>query len=188
MRLVFTRLDERHYLSRVTRQDGVIFEVKGIGHMFQIPHDLAHFAVENALGLSNGFWGSVAAGAILPSMRHLGGRRKPRAEERSIAVLKTNAACLNEAEVLVRIFNTACQEKQPDPELRRFLADRRVPPEHSMQQISPAQIAAVRAAWVEIEERWKHLQVGGDLHLNWPEREERPSKRGSVKSQRLTPS
>ena len=96
------------------------FLVNGAGHMFQIPHDLAHFAIESALQLSNGFWGSVAAGAVLPNMTHIAGRRKPRAGERSTAVLKTNAAHLNEAEVLVRIFNTAFENKQRDGELKEI--------------------------------------------------------------------
>jgi len=66
MLLVFTRLDERRYVSRITRSDGVSFLINGVGYMFQIPHDLAHFVIEDALQLSNGFWGSVAAGAVLP--------------------------------------------------------------------------------------------------------------------------
>jgi hypothetical protein len=172
MLLIFTRLDASRYVSRITRADGVAFMVNGVGHMFQIPHDLAHFAVESALQLPNGFWGSVAAEAVLPSMTHIGGRRKPRAEERSSVVLKTNAAHLGEAEVLVRIFNTACEKKQSDSELRRLLADRRMSPEHSIHQISDAQVAAVRAAWAEINEKWRHLQIGGELRLSWPERGE----------------
>jgi hypothetical protein len=42
----------------ITRDDGVCFHVTGVGHMFAIPHDLAHLAVEAAgaaarvLGLS----------------------------------------------------------------------------------------------------------------------------------------
>jgi hypothetical protein len=172
MLLVVTRLDERRYVSRITRHDGVSFLVKGGGHMFQIPHDLAHFAIESALQLSDGFWGSVAAGAVLPNMTLITGRRKPRAGERSAAVLKTNAAHLSEAEVLVRIFNTAFEHKQSDGELRKLLADRRMPPENSIHQISDDQIAAVRAAWFEVEGKWRNLRVGDELQLNWVERDE----------------
>lgn len=173
MLLIVTRIDERRYVSRVTRHDGVSFLVKGGGHMFQIPHDLAHFAVESALQLSNGFWGSIAAGAVMPNMTHIAGRRKPRAGERSIAVLKTNAAHLGEAEVLVRIFNTAFEDKQSDGTLKKLLADRRMPPENAIHQVSDDKIATVRAAWFEVESKWRNLRVGDELHLNWPERNQR---------------
>ena len=183
MLLVVTRLDERRYVSRITRHDGVSFLVKGTGHMFQLPHDLAHFAIESALQLSNGFWGSVAAGAVLPNMTHITGRRKPRAGERSTAVLKTNAAHLSEAEVLVRIFNAAFEHKQSDGELRKLLADRRMPPENSIHQISDEQIAAVRAAWFVVEGKWRNLRVGDELQLNWPEGDQR-RQRGRSRSMR----
>jgi hypothetical protein len=35
--------------------------MQGVGHTFAIPHDGAHFVVEQTLGLDRGFWGSVAA-------------------------------------------------------------------------------------------------------------------------------
>jgi hypothetical protein len=177
MLLIFTRLDERRYVGRIIRHDGVSFLVNGAGHMFQIPHDLAHFAVECALRLSIGFWGSLAAGAVLPNMTHIAGRRKPRARERSTAMLKTNAAHLSEAEVLVRIFNTAFENKQSDGELRKLLAERRMPPENSIHHISDDQIAAVRAAWFEVEGKWRNLRVGDELQLNWPERRDQRRQR-----------
>lgn len=55
MDLLFTRLDERRYESVITRRDGVCFRVNGVGHMFAIPHDLAHLAIEDALRLRHGF-------------------------------------------------------------------------------------------------------------------------------------
>ena len=61
MHLRLKRLDERRYETVITRSDGVTYHVKGVGHMGVIPHDLAHFVVERALGLRRGFWGSVAA-------------------------------------------------------------------------------------------------------------------------------
>ena len=40
-----------------------------------VPHDLATFVIEQALGIEHGFWGCVAAGA---TFRTLGRRRTPR--------------------------------------------------------------------------------------------------------------
>lgn len=50
-----------------------------------------------------------------------------------------------------------------------LLADRRMPPENSIHQISDDQIATVRAAWFEVEGKWRNLRVGDELQLNWPE-------------------
>ena len=169
MHLTFKRLAGSQYVSRVTRKDGVVFDVKGVGHMFHIPHDLAHYAVERALLLHNGFWGTVAAGGIFPSMMYVEGRRKPHAEERSSTLVRKNAACLNEAELLVRIFNTACEQEQSDDQLRVTLKGRRIPPEHPTKTVTDSQITAVRCAWSSSARRWSSLQPGGLLQLNWPE-------------------
>lgn len=164
MQLVFTRLDQRRYVSRITRTDRVSFLVNGVGHMFQIPHDLAHYAIESALPLARGFWGSVADGAVFPSMTHIDGRRRPRAKERSTALLKSNAAHLSEAEILVRLFSTAFETDQGDVELGRLIADRG----GVFQKPSNEQIARVRAALLETKRQWQNLPIGGELQLNWP--------------------
>ena len=44
----------------------------------------------------------------------------------------------------MRIFNRAFEDKQSDVELRKLLAGRRMPLEHSVHQISRDQITAVR--------------------------------------------
>lgn len=168
MLVVFTRLDQRRYISRITRADGVSFLVNGVGHMFQIPHDLAHFAIESALPLANGFWGSIAAGAVFPSMTYIDGRRRPRAKERSTAVLKSDAAHLSEAEILVRLFNTAFETNQSNVELGKMLADRRLPFPSMLQKSCDNQIASARVAWLESKCQWQKLAIGSELRLNWP--------------------
>src|SRR5258706_10658835 len=92
MRIEVKRLDgDGRYETVMTRDDGVSFRIQGVGHAFAIPHDLAHYLVEKALSIEDGFWGSVASGAVFPSMTHLAGRRKPKASERSSTLLKANA-------------------------------------------------------------------------------------------------
>jgi hypothetical protein len=88
MKLTVTRLDRGKYETVVTRDDGVSYRLKGVAHHFAIPHDLAHFLVEKTLNLHQGFWGNVAGGAVFKSMSYLGGRRKPKAAERSDNLLK----------------------------------------------------------------------------------------------------
>lgn len=170
MHLSVTRLDARRYETLVRRTDGVRYRIKGVGHMFAIPHDLAHLAIEQALGLGRGFWGTVADGAVFESMTYVGGRRKPHAAERSKDVLKANRDPLIEAEVLVRIFNDALEEGHGagSTELRRRLRDDSwTPPGAAERRFTNAEVVAACAAWERMLELWQQLDVGGTLEFTW---------------------
>lgn len=178
MKLTIVRLDEDgRYETTITRDDGVTFRVKGVAHAFAIPHDLAHFLVETALHLHQGFWGSIAAGAVFPSMTYVGGRRKPKAAERSKTTLKANARPISEAEVLVRIFNDTIEQGhgQTSPVLRGRLKERWAPPGTQPREISPATIAELYVSYGEMLSKWRNLPVGGTLDVLWPNRD--PARR-----------
>jgi len=51
---------------------------------------------------------------VFPSMTHEEGRRKPKAGERSRALLKVNARTLVEAEIAVSVFNDTISETDSD--------------------------------------------------------------------------
>lgn len=170
MLLTFIRLDDRRYETLIRREDGVSFQVKGVGHMYAIPHDLAHLAIEEALGLHCGFWGSVADGAVFTTMTYLGGRRKPHAAERSKGVLKANEPTIGEAEVLVATFNSALERGYgPDSVfLRERLRERWTPPGRPGRQVSEADISAACDAWLRMRALWQALPLGGALSFVWP--------------------
>jgi hypothetical protein len=172
MQLVFKRLDDRHYETLITRSDGVRYLVRGIGHMAAIPHDLAHFAIERALGIQRGFWGSVAEGAVFASLTHVSGRRRPHAAERSDQILKRNRDDLNATEILVGLFNQAMEEGlgPESPELRRRL-QRYVwtPPGREPRRFTEPEVESACAGWHEMLELWRNLEVGGSVELEWPE-------------------
>jgi hypothetical protein len=170
MKLTIARLDENgRYETTIARDDGVTFRLKGVAHAFAIPHDLAHFLVEKILRLNRSFWGSIAAGAVFPSMIYVGGRRKPRAAERSKITLKANARALSEAEALVRIFNDTIEQghSQTSPVLHGRLKERWAPPGTQPREISPTTIAELYVSYGEILSKWKNLPVGGALDLLW---------------------
>jgi len=168
MKLAITRLDENGaYETVVMRDDGVSYRLRGVGRKFAIPHDLAHFLVEKTLRLQHGFFGSIAAGAVFPSMSYVGGRRKPRAAERSMATLKENAQQRSEAEALVRIFNDTIEQghSQTSPVLYGRLKECwgcRKP-----REISRTQIAEVFALYQQFLLKWRNLPVGATLYLAW---------------------
>lgn len=170
MHLTVTRLDERRYETVIQRRDGVCYHVKGVGHMFDIPHDMAHLAVEEPLRLHRGFWGSVADGAVFSTMTYLRGRRRPGAAERSRQVLKDNHGHIGEAEYLVRIFNDSLQQGHgaESAVLRaRLRDDQWTAPGHTPRRFTDEEIAAVCAEWKRMLALWRELPVGGHLEFEW---------------------
>ena len=164
MKLTITRLDEDgRYETMITRDDGVRFSVKGVAHTFAIPHDLAHFLVEKTLQLHHCFWGSIADGAVFPSMSYVAGRKKPKAAERSKALLKANARHLSEAEVLVRIFNDTIEQGhgQTSPVLYGRLKERWAAPGNQPREISQTKIAELYTSYSGTMSKWRNLSVGG---------------------------
>jgi hypothetical protein len=169
MILTVTRLDsDGRYKTLITRDDGVIFSLRGVGHNFAIPHDVAHFVIEKALGLHAGFWGSIADGAVFPTMNYESGRRKPKAAERSKAVMKANARKLVEAEVLVRVFNDTIE--QGHRETSSVLVSRlreRCCQGQEPSLATQAKIPKVYLAYHDVQSNWNDTPVGGMLSLNW---------------------
>ncbi|HET7274279.1 MAG TPA: hypothetical protein VFI91_03830 [Longimicrobiaceae bacterium] len=172
MHLRLKRLDDRRYETEITRSDGVTYHVKGVGHMGAIPHDLAHFVVEQALGIRQGFWGSVADGAVFGSLTHISGRRRPQATQRSKDILKANKKVLTETEILVGLFNQAFEDRLgADSSILRDRLRRYTwtPPGHQPRKITDEQISAVCSAWEDMHRLWQRLKIGETLDLDWPD-------------------
>jgi len=89
-----------------------------------LPHDLATFVIEAALGIEHGFWGCVADGATFRSL----GRRRTQPGR---AVIERHRTALDEAEVRVNAAYFAWRAGEPTPataELDEMLARwRRLP-------------------------------------------------------------
>jgi hypothetical protein len=170
MQITVVRIDdEGRYTTRIQRDEGVRFSIQGVGHHFEVPHDLTHFAVERALGLRTGFWGTIAAGGVFPSMTYEGGRRKPKAAERSKAILKANVRRLVEAEIAVSVFSAAIRDglTETSAVLRRQLRERLPTLER---EITALQIADLYIGYRQVADRWKVLGVGEVMHLIWSSR------------------
>jgi hypothetical protein len=89
------------------RFDGVSVRLEGSsynrigGEVGRLPHDIAHLIVEDAFGLGDGRWGTLAAG-IVQNATFAGGRKPPHAERRARAITDRAGESLREAEILVR--------------------------------------------------------------------------------------
>jgi len=170
MDLVFHRIGQREYATIVTRCDGVRFLVGGVGLKFAIPHDLAHLAIESALCLDRGFWGTIAAGGVFGSMTYLSGRRKPHATARSYDILKANRGHVVEAEGLVAMFNSAFETGEGPTslgllkQLRDFAW---TPPRSEPRVFDNSVICAAWRSWRQMQELWVQLPIGDQLQFVW---------------------
>lgn len=86
VQVYFTRRG-RNVVVVAHRDDGVTLETTTTtpkGGL--LPHDMEHFVVENAVGLTSGLWGRVAAGAEFTSFTRTTEkpRRRPRSQGRSL--------------------------------------------------------------------------------------------------------
>lgn len=170
MRLDFKRLDGRRYETLIER-DGVRYRLNGPGHMFMLPHDIEHFVIEQNLRVKDGFWGSIASGAIFRGMTYLDGKRKPHVEERSRAVLKANAQRLSEVEILVSLFRGPIERGLPSPALviHRELVARQAATAQRLMVFSEADVGRTVTAWLDVVNRSQEQPVGGVLSLIWKE-------------------
>lgn len=115
-----------------------------------IPHDLAHAAVESALGIADGFWGAVAAGVTFEDFEPLEGRHR----RSGLKVLRQKGDAVMRAELIVswshRIWSG-------------FPVDGLRPPDGCDDE-------TVRRAGVALDDasaRWAALPVGGALEWTW---------------------
>jgi hypothetical protein len=172
MEVTFAKVDPGFCETSVVRADGVRLAVPTFGPMRHMPHDIVHFVVESELGVERGFWGCVAAGAVFRGMRVVAGRRRPHADERSRAILKSAGQRLVESEELVRVVLQAAVADRASPdELARRLAGAWRPPGRSRQEIGLAAARRVGAALRARRSEWAELAAGAALRLRWPLRE-----------------
>jgi hypothetical protein len=107
--ITFAQAPTGSTIGTIRRRDGVIVELPGYDKKHRVPHALAHMVTEQALGLSGGVFGSIAAGAMFSNMRVVGGKPRHDAAERSRRVLHANRHALGLAEVMAGVVHDAVE-------------------------------------------------------------------------------
>ncbi|HEX9042885.1 MAG TPA: hypothetical protein VF838_18020 [Trebonia sp.] len=175
MRVTFPRLaDHERGYAVVERDDGVVYRMSGFTVMGpELPHDIRHLVVERELRVSDGIWGSIAAGTVYTSMQHLRGRRPPHAEERSDQLKRAQRQQIMRAELLANLVEAVAGLEDPsDERIRRLtrvklssvpVTEPGADPAVVIAAPPPAALAvAARALQVEAA-RWARLRVGEEL-------------------------
>jgi hypothetical protein len=170
MRITFPRLPdcEKAY-AVIERDDGVVYRLYGGLAGSSLPHDVRHLVVEQSLGIRDGLWGGIAAGAVFLSMRHVRGRRPPRAAPRSAELKRSLRDHGTRAEMIATLVERVAGLTAPSPDqIRRLARDMlSVPPDGSTDVDPEAIAAAARALQVEAS-RWARLRPGQELVYEWP--------------------
>lgn len=174
MRVTFPRqANHQRGYAVVERDDGVVYRLDGYINGPELPHDLRHLIVERELRVSDGIWGSIAAGTVYTSMHHLRGRRPPHSEDRSDQLKRAQRNRIMRAELLANLVEAVAALTDPsEEEIRRLttaklsvipLKEPGADPAVVAQAPPPAALAAAARALQVEAARWARLRVGEEL-------------------------
>jgi len=169
MRLTFPRLADHEIAYAVVELDnGLVYLLRGGPAGTALPHDIRHLIVERELGIVDGIWGSIAAGAVFGSMQHVRGRRPPHAAERSAELKRKYRDRVLRAELLANLVEAVAALDDPSAEEIRRLTGTKLAVLPDAFVPAPEAIArAARAMQVEAA-RWARLRPGEELEYQWP--------------------
>jgi hypothetical protein len=161
MEITFTKVDDKRYTVAIERRLGPPLVPRfGPGSDERVPHDIAHFLVEEYFGIGLGVWGQLAAGGgglFFPAPEHNSLRYQRRAQR----IGQLGRPDMQRSERLAGITVAAWQqgidraEHAPSP----------VPDE-----VGPRALADCIRRLSEVADRWQALPPGGSITLEWPER------------------
>lgn len=151
------------------RQDGSSASTT-FPHKGPVPHDAVHFFVESELGITDGFWGLVAAGrhpeevqAIAKAGGHASASRADLPDAAIVRMIQAERAveCFEadlwggsegDPQTFREVIHAGCQQSS-------------VPP----LEVPNAAITRIRAHLVDLRRRWSALGEGEGITLDWSE-------------------
>ncbi|GAA2757591.1 hypothetical protein [Actinopolymorpha rutila] len=178
MRVEFRRGESWEYSVHVHRPDGVVVSLPGAGGRWPVPHDLAHFATERALGMPDGVFGSAASGAMFDAMTVVAGRLRHDPKRRSQEILRANtrSRSITAAETLTSVVHEAVQQDGAGTSTKALLSglDRRAREVWATVRedpfpFAPEQFALAVEDLRGLVERWTRTPAGGVVVADWPD-------------------
>ena len=174
MRVSFPRLaDHQRGYAVIERDDGVVYHLHGFINGPELPHDIRHLIVERELRISDGIWGSIAAGTVYTSMEHVRGRRPPHAADRSDQLKRAQRDRIMRAELLANLVEAVAALEDPSAdEIRRLtrtklsvipVKEPGADPAVVIAAPPPEALAAAASALQVEAARWARLRVGEEL-------------------------
>lgn len=157
MRVTFTRTSERGYSLAI---EGPSIQAAKLdpapGYDPRLPHDVAHFIVENELGIKGGIFGQMEMGGIIrPVERNARIQRKAKRKRSAIFRANKNDALFSEHAVWAAQSRWEKQEIIPSTEIPQPDLDR------------------VIARFEEFANEWSKLPIGGSITLEWKQKRQK---------------
>jgi hypothetical protein len=154
MKVTFTKTAERRYRVSV-EGPGVVpsFMEPAPGYDARLPHDMAHFVVENELGIAGGIFGQLAAGGhartFHPSVKT---RRKVAKQGDRMAHANRDDSMLSEAVVYLACTTWSNGTHHKAPQVKGVTAE---------------DIERVCREFDAVSAVWSKLKVGESMTLAW---------------------
>jgi hypothetical protein len=169
MYVTFPRLPNRAIAwAQVERDDGVVYRLFDGRAGSTLPHYARHLIVERELGIADGIWGGIAAGAEYSNMHHMRGRRPPHSAECSVDLMRKYRDRLLRAELLADLVETVAALDDPTPDEIRRLTGSMLPVLSTGIVPDPALVAAAARSLQVEAARWARLRLGEELQYEWP--------------------
>ena len=151
MKVTFTRTKERGYSLKIEGPDiATAVMDPAPGYHDRLPHDVAHFIVENELGVEGGIFGQMARGGIIrPVERNARIQRKAKRKREEIFRANKDDALFSEHAIWAAQSRWEKQEIIPSTKIPQADLDR------------------VIAKFEEFASEWSKLPVGGSITLEW---------------------
>ena len=152
MKVVFTRTRERRYSVTVERPGAISVSMDPApGYHDRLPHDVAHFIVENELGISGGIFGQLAAGGTANTFRSDDPKKVKKIRKRGKILSRENKkdALLSEHAVYAAQSRWEKLEIIPDTKL------------------SATDIKRIIDRFEEFAAEWSKLPVGSSITFEW---------------------
>jgi hypothetical protein len=167
MKITFIRESERDCAIRCVCADGTTLAVRSYSRPLGLPHDLAHYIAERALGLAWGFWGLVAAGATFASVTRCGGRTRRHQYAEGQWLSTQHRDDLAEAEALVGVLQSIWRGSAGEKwrAQRAALAGCWRRPDITLDR---HQVVRVCEMLSQMEAQWLSLGCGEALTVDWP--------------------
>jgi hypothetical protein len=161
MDVTFTKVDGKRYTVAIMREVGPpLMPRYGPGNDDLMPHDIAHFLVEEYFGIELGVWGQLAAGAsgiFWPPPEDNTLRYKRRGQRIEAA----GSEDIQRSERLV-VMTVATWERAIG-RVKHVTGPFR-------EDVEPGQLEGAAKRMGQVAERWRALPRGGSLTFTWTRR------------------
>ncbi len=154
VKVTFTRTAERRYRVSVEGRGVVSSWIEPApGYDARLPHDMAHFVVENELGITGGIFGQLADGGDARTFHPTGEQARCKAAKRGKRIAATNR---DDAMLSEKVVYLACQSWNNDR-----------PGVTLVKGVSTDDIRRVCREFDAVSAVWSKLAVGESMTLVW---------------------